>query len=289
MSLYSDFITKLRADVGDFPIRRFETANGDASTTLFQLQNAKIYEGSYTVKVGGVTQTETTVYSVNADVAQIQFTTAGTPATGDDNISFEYQSVNLLNADWVDIINQVLQNLRRKLWVELLDESTLTTVADQVDYATSGIATDIVHLLDIEYRTSSTAPWISVRAITNVSFYKDLQKIHMRPAFNTSGYALRIRANRAYVQGSVSTATFDVQEKFWPVIRKYCQAEYLERRAMEMAKETGAVSKEKSFESMSEMMKLASMKRQEADNLLKQIRPQKPALSIPTMIGGIKI
>jgi len=287
--LYSDFITKLRADVGDFALRRYETADGDAVTSLFQLQHPKILESSYTVKVGTSTQIETTQFSINKDVGQVLFTSGNLPASGSDNVSFEYQSVNLLDADWVDIINQVLQNLRRKLWIELINESALTTVADQVDYAASGIAADIVHLLDIEYRTSASSPWVSARSATNVIFYKDLQKIHMRPAFNTGGYELRIRANRAYVQGSLSSSTFEPAEKFWPVIRKFCAAEYLNRRAMEMAKETGAVSKEKVFEGMAEMMKLANLKRQEAELLLKQIRPQKPALSIPHAIGGIKI
>lgn len=289
MALYSDFITKLRADVGDFPTRRYETADGDAATSLFQLQHPKVLESSYTVKVGGVTQAETTAYSINKDIGQVLFTTGNIPASGSDNLSFEYQSVNLLDADWIDIINQVLQNLRRKIWVEVLNDTALTTVADAVDYATSGIAADIVHLLDIEYRLSSSVPWVSVRAITNVVFYKDLQKIHMRPAFNTAGYEIRVRANRAYVQGSTAAATFEPAEKYWPVIRKFCHAEYLARRAMEMMKETGAVSKEKAFENMTEMSKIVNAKRLEAENLLKQVRQPKPGLSIPHMIAGIKV
>lgn len=289
MAFYSDFITKLRADVGDYPLRRYETADGDASTSLFQLANAKILESSYTVKVGGATQTETTIYSMNKDVGQVLFTTGNIPAAGSDNVSFEYQSVNLLDADWIDIINQVLQKLRRKLWIELTDETTLTTVADQFDYATSGIAADIVHLLDIEYRPSSTEMWRSIRSVTNAMFYKDLQKLHLRPAFNTTGFAIRVRANRAYVQGTTASSTFEPQEKYWPVIRKFCQAEYLNRRAMEMAQETGAVSKEKAFENMTEMLKLAQMSMNSAEILLKQVKPQKPALVIPQVIAGIKI
>src|SRR5947199_28543 len=112
MGLYSDFITKLRADVGDYPIRRYETADGDAATTVFQLQNPKILESSYVIKISGVAQVETTAFTMDKNVGQAIFTTGHIPAAGNDNISFEYQSVNLLDADWVDIINQVLQNLR---------------------------------------------------------------------------------------------------------------------------------------------------------------------------------
>lgn len=287
MSTYADFITKCRADVGDFGMRQYETADGDGATLVFQLQSPKVLESSYTIQISSVTKTETTHYTLDKNTGTVVFVTA--PAAGNDTVSFAYQQVNQLDADWLDIINQVLQQLRRKLWIEGTNESALDTVADQNDYALSGVAADIIHLLDVEYRVSSTDPWRSVRATTNAVFYKDLQKLHLRPAFTTGGYDIRLRFNRAYVQGTATSDSFEVQQKYWPVIRQYCKALYLERQAMAMTKEKGAVSKEKAFETSTELLRLAQVTRQAADAMLKQVRPQKPALAIPQAIDGVRI
>lgn len=287
MSLYSDFISKLRSDVGDFPIRRFETADGDGSTLVYQLQNPKVYESSYTVMVGVATQVESTDYDLDANVGQVVFRSGKAPTAGSDNVSFAYKSVNELDADWLDIINETLQLLRRKLWIEFTNETALTSVVDQVDYALSTVAADVIHLLDVEYRLSSSDPWQKISNFSNVMFYRDLQKLHIRPAFDTSSLAIRLRGNRAYVQGTAVSSTFEVQTKFWPVIRKYCQAVYWERRAAAMAREVGAVSNEKYFERMESLQNIANNIRKTADDMLKKVRIPKPATAIPIKQSGI--
>lgn len=283
-NLYSDFITQLRADTGDFALRRYETADGDGSTSVFQLAHPKILESSYTVKVGGVTKTEVTHYTINKDVGQIVFTSGNIPASGSENVSFEYQSVNLLNADWLNILNQILQQLRKKLWIEVVNSTALTTVADQAEYSLSGIASEIIYVLEADYRTSSTERWTPIATQSEVVFYKDLQQIHLKKPFDTAGYAMRFRVLRAYAQGDETTDTFEPQKTYWPVLQKFCHAEYLIRRAMEMSKEISAISKEKTFETMGEMMKLAAVLKQEARTMLKEIRPSRPAISIPFAI-----
>lgn len=288
MATYADFITKLRSDVGDFPLRRFETADGDALTSVFNLQHPKILESSYTYKVGGVTQTEGAGgnYTQDKDVAQVIFNNGSIPGTGNDNVSFEYKSVNQLDADWIDIINQVLSDLRKKLWKEVVDESTLVTVADQSDYATSGVAADIVYLFDLEYRSNSTRPWSKVNSVSNVKFYKDLQKIHLKPTFDISDYAIRIRVARAFVQGTTTGATFEPQERYWDAIRAFCKVKYLERQMYAMMKETGAVSKEKSFENINDFARLINTAQDYAEKVLKRVSPQKPAMDIPHVVAG---
>lgn len=281
--LYSEFITKLRADASDFAMRRYETADGDGSTTVFQLAHPKILESSYTVKVDSTAQTETTDFAINKDVGQIIFTSGSIPASGSDNVSFEYQSVNMLNADWLDIINQVLQQIRRKIWAEITDETTLTSVAGQHDYDLSGVADDVVYVLDFEYRTSSTERWVPVRSISDVVFYKDLQKLHLKQPFNTSGYELRLRVLSAYAQGTATTDDFEPQDRYHPAIRKLCQAEYLFRLAAKMSQEVSAVSKEKNFETITEMTKLANAMRDNGMKMLKEVRPAK-TLSIPIKV-----
>lgn len=282
---YSSFIALIRSDVRDYAKRRYETGDGDGSTAVFNLQNPKVLESSYTYKISGVTQTESSDYDQDVNVGQVVFRSGHIPASGNDNVTFEYKSVNETDADWLDIINQVLQELRKKIWIEFTDETTLTSVINQVDYALSSVAADVLHLLDVEYRLSSSDPWQKLG--TNVVFYRDLQKLHIRPAFDSSGLAIRLRGNRAYVQGATTAATFEVQTKFYPVVRKLCQAIYWERRAADMAKEVGAVSQEKFFENIESIQNISITIRKEAYLLLSKLRMPRPATAIPIKQNGI--
>lgn len=290
---YAQFISRLRSDMADFPIKRYETASGDGTTTIFNLQNPKILENTTVVTVGGVTKTSGTHYNIDANVGQLVFTNGNAPAApasgSQDNITISYSSVNETDADWISITNEILGLLRRKFWIEFVDESTLESVSDQNDYSTTTVAADIIHLLDFEYKVSDTAPWQSIRSFTNAVFYKDLQKIHIRPAFSASGYNLRIRGNRAYVKGSTTSSNFEPQEKYWPAIQKLAGATYLDRRATEMSKQLGAVSKEKAFESMADMIKLALSWRNSGMALVKELKPSRPAKVIPFSIMKLTI
>jgi hypothetical protein len=286
---YNEIITKIRADVGDFPIRRYETANGDGATSLFQLAHPKVYEDSYVIKVDGTPQVENTDFTIDKDIGQVLFLTDHIPTGGDDNVSFEYQSVNMLDADWIDIINQVLSHWRRKIWIELTDETSLVTVRNQVDYDVATVATDVLTILNLEYRPTSSSPWRDIKADTNVVFYKDLQKIHIRPAFTISDNEIRIRALRAYVQGTATGSTFEPQDRYQPAIRTMAAALYFERQAAKMLETTAAVSKEKSFESAEVMFKLARQKKESAEVMLKQVRASKPSVTIPNAIAGTNI
>lgn len=51
--LYSDFITKLRAEAKDLARPMHNDFTGDGSTTLFATTDSPILEGSYIVKVDG--------------------------------------------------------------------------------------------------------------------------------------------------------------------------------------------------------------------------------------------
>lgn len=283
---YAQFITKLRADVGDFGKRRYETADGDGSTTLYNLKHPKVLESSMVIRISSVVQASSS-YTIDADNGQVIFNSA--PASGNGNVSFEYRSVNLLDADWLDIINQCLQHWLKKIWKEFVDESTLDTVADQVDYSTTSIATLILGILNLEYRLSSTGVWQDVKAETNVQFYRDLQKIHIRPAFTTSGYDLRVRGIRAFTQGSATSSTFEPDDRYHAAIRKLAQSMYMSRLAQLRLKEVGAVSKEDSFETTAELFRTARELKREAEEDMKKVRMPKPSLRIPNVRSGVNI
>ena len=289
--LYSDLITLLRQDVNDFPVRRFDSADGDGATSVYNLSNTKVLENSYVVQVGGVTQTEGTAYTMYPDQGQIIFNSGYIPGVGNDNITFQYESVNMRDSDWIDLINQVLLAKRKKLWIEFVNETdpSIVTVLSQVDYPLSALASDIISLTNIEYQSSSTAPWQDTKGFTNCIFYRDLQTLHMRPPFYVGGYQLRIKGIRAYVLGTTAGSTLELQERYWPVVRKYCESYFWERLATRASWQTGALSKEVNFENMTTLKKLAADNRAQADDMLKQVKPIIPAVGIPNALYGVNI
>lgn len=294
MATYGDFIKLCRQDVHDFPIRRQETANSDGVTLIYQLQNPKIYEGSLVVQLnqgGNITNyTENSDYTVDYDVGQVIFNQGHQPPSGQDNVMFAYQSTYARDTDFLDMTNQVLLKLRKKLWIEVVNQTApqFQTGLNQVDYPLFPLGSDVLSVIDVEYQTDPTAPWQSVRGVTNLVFYRDLQTLHMRPAFSVSGYQMRIRALRAYNLNTAVNATFEPQARYWPILRDFVEAEYWERRASLMARETGALTKEANFEGIDQLKKLAESSREEATVQLKSVKMVRPPQSIPTALFGTK-
>ncbi len=147
MATYGNFIDQLRPRLGDHPRRHYETADGDAVTTFYQLQHPKILETSYTYKVGGITQVENTNFTQDINTGEVVFAAGFIPASGNDNVTFQYKSVRETDADLITIVNAILGRLSKKLWIEALNTANLTSVIDQYDYALSGIAGDIISVI----------------------------------------------------------------------------------------------------------------------------------------------
>ena len=143
--LYSEFITTLRKELKDFGKIHQETFDGDASTLNFVLKEVPIKDSSYVVKISGVTKTETTDYTIDKDTGVLTFVVA--PASASDNVSVSYQSVKIRDDDYIQLINDGIDNFRWKFWKEAIDTTTFTTVKDQYEYDLSTL-TGILYLVN---------------------------------------------------------------------------------------------------------------------------------------------
>lgn len=283
-NLYSDFIDRCRAEVGDFPVKRFETADGDGSSTLFRIANAKIKESSYTVKVSNVVKTEGVDFQVDPDVGDFIFGSGSVPPDADDNVAFSYSSVNEKDTDWLRIANNALNRLYKKLWVEVVDETTFTTDSNATEYDLSALSGEVISVLSVEIRSTPDTDWQSIKSYVNVWFNRSTQKLHVEPKFSISGYGMRIRVLRTFVQGTALNSTFEPDEKYWPILLDLCKAEYFRRRSAEAMKQTAGLSKEKTFETAQDLLRLARDIEAAAMDKLKQMRPTRPAVQIPIKI-----
>src|SRR3989304_6274266 len=121
--LYSALITQLRNQVGDTRRRVHVDFTGDGATTIFQLPDETFpildQSGTYVLKIGGVTQTETTNFTLDKDAGTIVFVTTA-PGNG-VALTFDAQAVYLTDANWLEIINDVIRSMGDDFWKEFVD------------------------------------------------------------------------------------------------------------------------------------------------------------------------
>src|SRR3989304_1059790 len=119
--LYSALITELRNQVGDTKRRVHVDWTGDGSTTVFQLPSDTfpVLESSYTLKVAGSAQTEVTNFTIDKDAGTIVFVTTA-PGNG-VAVTFDAQAVYLTDANWLEIINDVIRSMGDDFWKEFVD------------------------------------------------------------------------------------------------------------------------------------------------------------------------
>lgn len=283
--LYSEFITKLRKAVQDWPKLTQDKWDGDGSTTVFKTTYQPILDASYQVIVDGVQKTETSQYTLEKEGGLLTVLTA--PIAGTKNVRLDYKYVFLNDTEWIEIINSVLSRWRRKLWTMAINEANLT-VKDQDDYNLfSLISANVLWVTGVWFKKSSDAEWPSVGRDRNVTYYPEQGILNFRPSFNSSDYYLRIQYLLAYTLGSSAASTFEPNEKYHPAIMKACMAEFWQRFATSKLKETGAVVKEGSYDPAVSIMNIGLKLADQAEKELSKVKPRFPESTIQNVIRGI--
>lgn len=282
---YQTFIDDLRLAVGDLETLTQDKWDGDAATTLFRSSHRPILDDSYEVSISDVLKTETTDYTLNKDTGILEFVSA--PASGTKNVKNNYKYAFLRDDEYITIINDVLKRWRRKIWVESVNETTFNSVADADEYDLDSISTNIIWLINGWFKTSSATEWVAIGRDRNWEYWPESNKIILRPSFATADYDLRLHYLATYNLGSTVGSTFEPNAKFHSAIRKACLAEYWERFASYLLRNTESFSKEMTFHPASEIMKQALQLRKLADVELALIKPRYPESQIRNVIGGI--
>ncbi|MHA1482393.1 MAG: hypothetical protein ACTSQA_03010 [Candidatus Heimdallarchaeaceae archaeon] len=282
---YSTFINKLRVELKDFGQFHRDRWDGDGSTTVFAVNHIPIKDGSYTFKVGGTAQTETTHFSIDKDVGEI--TAVSAPANGSDNVELTYKSLKIRDEDYLDIINDAIDRWRWKFWKMDIDEDTITTVKDQYEYDLSGI-TNILYVLKLWYKSSSGATvWNEVSGYTNYKYYTALQKLHTNPPFATTSLPIKILYLRSLTKGTALSDTLDISDEWLLPVKYYIYARYYERLISEKVDETAAVTTMPSYTPSQVMFQLAESYYKKADEIVSKIAPRLPNMAIKTIHDGI--
>lgn len=289
MATYSEFVLELRKQVRDLERSELDTFDGDGATTRFVLSHDNVVDSTYVVKVGGVTKTENTHYTINKDSGEVTFTSGNVPASGNDNVTVEYRYTKVRDDQFIEMANEAIDAYEQDLWETALDDSTLTTTANAYEISLATISANVLFVIDAYYKVSSaaTSPWISLGTVTNAKFLKDQNKLAINPPFSTTGYPLKFNYGRKFTKATALAGTFAPPQKFWSVYKFEVKAKYLERLAFERIHETSVVVMEGvAYTPSDSLFREAERLRNLAKDELKKVRPKRPAKTIPIQVEG---
>ena len=283
---YQTFINKLRLELRDFGEIHKEVFDGDGTTRNFLLSHTPILENTYTVKVDGVVKTETTDYNINKDNGLITFETA--PAAGSDNVEISYQSVKIKDSDYLELANDAIDHFQWTFWEINTDETSLTTVKNQYEYDLSSISSNILYLLKLQYKTSTSATyWEDVSDTTNYKYKKTENKLYIDPPFNTASLPMRLTFLQSFTKGSSLTDTFPVPDKWILPYKYYIYARFYERQVPERISDVSAITTSASFLPGPSVINVAEYYYKKAEEIARRVAPKLPSQAIRNTKDGI--
>lgn len=287
--LYSQFIAKLRVELKDFPKVKRDRWDGDGLTLLFLASTVPIKDGSYVVKVAGVTKTETTHYALDRDTGELLFTAGNEPGAASDTVEMTYKTVKIRDEDYLEIINDAIDHFRWKFWKMATDTSTLTTVKDQYEYDCSGI-TGILYIINAWYKASSSATvWQAIQSFTNWKYYPVLQKLYTDPTIDVSSLPMKLLYLKSITKETETSDTLDIPDEWLLPHKYYIYARYYERLIPEKIHDTSAVTTQPSFTPAQAIFNIAEAYYKKADEIANKLAPKLPPMPIKQIHQGIAI
>lgn len=286
--LYSTFISSLRVQVGDLEKHVHVDWSGDGTTTVFlmPLLTFPVLESSYTVKIGGVTKTETTDYTLNKETGAIVFTSAPANAA---LITMDAKRVSLLDSVWLDILNATVRSLGDDFYKEFTDDTQVTT-ANMLSFDLATPQPKCIAISDVMYREVSSDDYEPIENFVNWRYARDENKLYFgsREAFPLSGKTIKLKGLKTYVLGTTVADTFDVQDKYLTVIEFGAIARYWRYKFRENIESLSKMTQETTRTPLQELIMLADRYDRWYTEEKAKLKPMKPARIIPVKVqnGG---
>lgn len=285
--LYSTFISKLRLELKDTDKIGRDRWDGDGSSTIFQTNHFPIKDASYTIKVGSTTKTETTDYAIDKDLGIITFVVASD--AGSDNVEITYRYQKLRDTDYVELVNDGIDQFRWKFWREAEDTSTFTTVKAQNNYDLSSL-TGILYLIHAWYKTSSSdTSWSEIQGLTNWKYLTRQSKLFIDPPFDANSLPMKLRYLKSFTKGTLSTDTLDIPDEWLLPFKYYIYARFYERFIPERISETAAVTTLPSYAPSQVIFNIAESYYRKAEEVANRIAPKLPSMPIKQLHEGVTL
>lgn len=279
--LYSDLISALRAEAKDLAKAMHNDFTGDGVTTLFQCTDAPILESNYIVRVAAVQKTEGVDYSIDREQGLITF---ATPPGNGVAVAVDYKYVNVTNASWITIINEVISDMEGDYFKEITDDDFEDTVSEQETYAAPTGCIDVVNWF---YRTSENSDWQMMKEYSNWRYSKDTNSLYLGRVFFTE-YQTKLHYLKGYVRGTTIDSTLDVQSIYEGVLRLGCLWKYYNYRLADRVETTTKVAAERTITPLQNIQMLVSHYFKLYDLEKRRKKPTKPMriLTVRNNNGG---
>lgn len=286
---YAQLITQLRNQVGDVRRRVHVDFIGDGSTTVFQLPDGTfpVYDesGTYLLKVAGTTKTENTDYTLDKNAGTITFII--TAPTNGQAVTFDGSAVYLTDANWLDVINQVIYSLGDDFWKEFVDTAH-TATASMLSLDLTSLQPNAIAVYDFQRRVNTTDDWIPVSEDVNWRYDRDNNIIYIGniDAFSLTGELLRLRGLKKYTIGTATSDILDVQDKFLTILEYGAIARYWRWRYKSVVELVSKMSQESSRTPLQELIMLSDRFDRLYEIEKGKLKPGKPAHIIPPYRNG---
>lgn len=280
---YAQKIAQLRVQVGDVEKWVHVDWTGDGNTLLFlmPLLTYPVLEGSYTVKVGGVTKTESTDYTLNKENGALTFVSA--PGNG-VAVSIDNKTVALTDSVWLDILNNSILSLGDDFWKEFTDDTSFTSVANMTSLDLTALQPKCIAVIDFARRKNGSAmDWCQVEDSANWRYSRDENKIYLgtREAFTTAGEPLKIKGLKSYVLGTATSDDIDVQERFMTILEYAAVSRYWRYKIRELVESLSEVTQETTRTKLQEIIMIIDRYDRWYELEKAKLKPTRPARILP--------
>lgn len=251
--LYSAFITIMRNEARDYAKPMHNDMTGDGTTTLFQLSDFPVLEGSYIVQVAGVQKTEGTDYTIDRESGLITFASAPSAAAA---VDVDYKFVNVTDSSWLTIINRVISDMQGEFFRDVTDDDFEDTVADETEKDAPDNCIDVVQWW---YKTvdDPSVRWTLVGDTINWRYSKESNKIQMGAAFN-SAYRTKLHYLKGYVLGDATTDELDMQTEYHGVLQLGCMWKYYDYRMSDRVNTESMITQERTLTPLENIRNLST-------------------------------
>lgn len=281
--LYSEKILQLRAQTGDTQKWQHNDWVGDGVSKVFLMASLTypVMEGTYTVKVGGVTKTETTDYTLDTLTGTLTFVTAPGSNVA---VIIDNKATSLRDTEWLNIINDVIRDLGDDFFKDFTDTTSFTSTVAMLSLDLTGSQPKCIAVFDFSARPDgSSADWIPVENIANWRYSRDENKIYIGTvnAFPTAGVALKIKGLKGYTLGTATSDTIDVQDRFMTLLEFGSIARFYRYKIQENIETLGKITQESDRTRIQEIIMIIDRYERWYSEAKARLKPMKPARIIP--------
>jgi hypothetical protein len=273
--IVSTLISQLRREYGDDPKSIRVSRNGDGVSTLFNLTEFPVIEGSYSIYVSGISKTESTDYSIDLDNGDLILNSA--PGNNIAVLS-QHKYAHWRDAHWLEAINKSIETLNGRGFFRQAVRFPRYLSANVRTFSGPSACVDIYEILQKDSFNSYS------KLNTNWSYQQDDNKIVLGsvPSLKISGAISYLRN----MQPATSTSsTIDVKDDWLELIKAKAGAIFYRSMAGKIAKQGNATVDEGHF-SFTNLRAMANDLDNEFNGLAARKKPSRPTKDIQWHIDG---